>query len=501
MNLAIAQCALWIALGGVVDGSVSVDGRTAAVAAPPTATSRKGASSGSTVFTLGLRPALRIAFEREGSAIDASYSPQLLLVVPSQDLVLVLHTAALGAQWVLTPRALLRGRATLAVGDLDAGTAQQQLFNSLGVVDQNQALSYGNVVADVALVTQVSRLARVDVIARAAATGSPFSRRGSTTLRPAQNAATGVHVDYAWRRTDAAFFDAQATLAVLANDGTAADARAVGALLALGYRRQLWRGAALELRAGGYQGIGDAGDHRGQLWLVMPLLDARLSTTRTFSAGFALEFDALAGVTPTSDALGALVEDRLSAQAGVGVVFARDFSVRAAMVAATPLATFAPQTEAQAGGGASASIAWAFVDGAALQISAQAQSRLLPAVLYQAPRAQVDANVTLSITSTYNIWHLGGRPRGTDARLGRAVGTTGIGSAPPPQQPPTAAPEPLDPGDEATVPPELAAPPVNQPLNLDTPPPPKRRRPAAPQPADAAPDDDAGDPAAPSESP
>jgi hypothetical protein len=454
------------------------------------------------VYSATVRPSVRAAVEHPRAAAQLQYAPSLSALVPARQLLLALHSGNAAAELVLTRRLRLRTLALGSIGDLDPGTSQRELFTSLGVIDRARPLSYAAGSAEVGLQAQLSRAATLDVTGALSGVGSPAGAYSSARTEPAPAAVRtlftrtlGARTSLSITRLDGVFIDAALRSTTVVDGGPLGDESALGVVAFGGYRRALMRGAALEVRAGTWTVVADAADGKGRHLLVLPAGDARASATLDLGGGSAIVGDATAGLLPTNDPLGPLIESRFAAQLGVGARFTRDAFLRGAAFVAAPAWVFGARAPVQPGAGLSATFQWAFSRDTSLDVSAFSISRMLPREPETPRVVALELAIACGVSGTFNVLHSGSRPRGSDPRPGRSLDEREIGAARAPHQeiePPRELP-PLD-IDEPVLPPELVPPPVLPAPEPGTtsPDPLKRKRPSDKKP-DAAKDDDDDD--------
>jgi hypothetical protein len=189
----VAVLALCVAQGAAIDVSAESGGRVTLA----------GSDEGpAPTLALSLQPAVQAALESENAIADARYRPQLSGVLPSERLLLVLHSASAGGEWRVTPRTVLRARTIAVIGDLDPGSAQRELFANLVAFDGSRALSYANGTVEVGLGWRAHRRVQLDLAASLGGVGSPFADPESSALLPASRSAIlAGRTTLLWTRT------------------------------------------------------------------------------------------------------------------------------------------------------------------------------------------------------------------------------------------------------------------------------------------------------------
>jgi hypothetical protein len=493
--IAIWIVAQAIAAGGVVDATVAADARG-------TAQARLAPS-----LTLMLRPSVRAALEREGAGVDASYAPQLSLVAPSDAFVALLHTGTVRAEAPLSRRLVLHGSATGAFGDLDPSTAQRTLLASGGLLDGADALPYAAAAGDLGARVKVRRGIDVDVAGAASYTGSPAASAGSGTALLGTTAAAsfGANGVFVTGRTSALLADLRLRAAERRDDPLAPDAdpRFAGASASLGWRTVFGRGLSLDVAAGALTAVVDPGDGvpvATDRWfgrstksgnasglVALPEGAVRAVVGLDLAGASALEALVEATLTAATDPLGALLEERLTAAAGLSWRVTRSISARGRLSSFVPVEAFAGVTAVTASGGVDGGLSFALSPDVALETGLIGTMRLVEDASGRATGLQGDATALLSLTATETLFHTGSRPRGSDPRPGRSVGERRIGDPPRPSEieepPPLTEPEDEEP-EVPEVPPELVvpgtpsgagAPSIQSPLPLGGPLPPPTR--------------------------
>lgn len=441
MNGLALVLAAHVATGGVVDVSAGAEARGTQLASPD-GDLENSALTGSFV----LRPAVSGALESDRGAVRAGYAPQLSFVTPASQLFLLLHTADASGDLVVGPRFRLRGGLTGAIGDLDPAGAQSTLQGSSAVLAPLVSLPFATAGARAGALGRLTRTLELDVEGRADTTQSP----GDETLPATHTAAVDATLAWQVSRMDGALFGLRTRVSAIDGRGSFS-----GGAPVVGWRRLLGRRAGLDVLAGAGPYYVEAGD-AGAVVVWVPTAEARLNGVFDLAGDAALELIATGSLGAVADPLGALLEERAAASGGIIYRITRALAVRASVGGFGPLLTVGrpPNDIASTSLTSSGGIAWTLSDHLALE------GGLLGTTRRVADRFVTDVTLSVAVVGQTNVLHTGGRPAGSDARLGHAIGETRIGAAPPPnrslleEEPP-----PLDVEAVEPPPPELEPPP------------------------------------------
>lgn len=438
-----------LAAGALIDGAASAEVRAAGI---QQADQVDVFAPLQAVPALQLAPSVRAAVESGADAASVSYGLQLA-GIPAPATLTLYHRGQAGFELAWSP--LLRTRGTLSVegGELDPLQAQLTLIDT-GRVDAGTAtLPYLAAAAELAAELRLSPRARLEAGITAGVTGitdvTQAMRTGS--LHAATLGALTRHDE---GRLQVAAHMTQAG----APDGVNFDA-APGLSATAGLRHLLLRGTGVDLELGAMAlALMRAGDVDATV--VRPLGMVRAFTLTGLGGERALAGNAELGFDVTPNPGGAIAESRLRAALAVEARLATGIAV------ALAASGFAPQRvlggaplEVVPSGQAAARGAWSLNDrirlDAALTLTARVPSTGV---------ALESVIATIGVSGTTEIWHSGGRPRGTDTRAGAALGVAPVGAAPapgttsrPPPEPPQtiAAPPPPPP---ALIPPQVQSP-------------------------------------------
>jgi hypothetical protein len=415
---------LTLAAGVAVDAGVSAVSRTSVLG--------ENASAGVSPLQqqLSITPQLRGVLGDDGVVLDASYQPQLSVLVPSQDVLLLLHQARANVEWQINPRWQTTWDLQGAAGDLDAGTALRTipLARSAPVGEGLTSLSFGQTVLNGQVSHQLSARWQLRTTTRSEFTASPGTD-GQLGLPPQLRHDVGQAITFVLGPNDALTGLVQVRSGVVQSNGQQPRGRAfgeafIGTQPQLSHQHTLWRGLVLDTDVGALQAVVDDGKQRGLNLVWMPLVQQRLSWSANLGAASAVEGSVVAGLLPFSSAFGGLLEERAQVTARVAWRIDRNWSTSAtasmfgiiAGVGGTPISE-----AAQNAANLNAAVVWQISDELALNGSVLAQSRLITARFGRPEEIRNDYSAVVGLTWTHNVWRVGARPEGTDARAGRNV--------------------------------------------------------------------------------
>ncbi|MBI1944103.1 MAG: hypothetical protein HYS27_00320 [Deltaproteobacteria bacterium] len=481
--LLFGALAMQLAAGAVIDGTATAEVRAAGVQpddrldvfAPLQA-----------VPALQTTPAVLAAIEDEGKAASIGYALQLS-AVPDPATVVLFHRGEAAFELAASPLVRTRGRLSLQGGSLDPLQAQLTLVDTGRARSDQVALPYLAGVAVLGADARLTRRWQLDTSLEA------------TTTSIAADDELAMHTGVAWLGTGYAITrDDDAHLGVaaqVAQRGAAVDAEhdlAPGFTGRADWTHTFGRRVGVGVGAGAtWLALYQAGALRAMV--LRPIGDVSLFGGFDLGGARALGANARLGLDVTANPMGGIAEGRLSASASLEATLADGVAL------ALTGGGFAPS---RVTGGAPLDLPPTGQAGLRGSWSVSDEVRLDAGVVLTGVAPPTGAMVesiiaTIGVSGTTELWHTGGRPRGTDRRAGREVGVQRIGAAPAPgtrvreQEPVPPPPAEVPP----PPPPELAPPPVQQPLVAPPPPPPVRlprlkpKRPKPPALGELAPDE------------
>ncbi|OGQ09707.1 MAG: hypothetical protein A2138_09635 [Deltaproteobacteria bacterium RBG_16_71_12] len=486
---AAVACALatQLAAGAVIDGTATAEVRAAGV---QTGDELDVLAPLQAVPALQTTPAVLAALESEGKAASLGYALQLS-GIPAPASVALFHRGEAAFELAATPLLRTRGRMTVQGGSLDPLQAQLTLIDTGRVRLDEAALPYFAAGAALAADLRLTRRAQLD-----AGVDATTTNIGGDATRAMHTGSLRLGGGLAVTRDDDAHVGVAAHLAQRGATGDAEHDAAPGVTARLDWTHALWRETGVGI-GGGAMALAmlHAGDLRATA--LRPVGDVRLFGTWDLGGARALGGDARVGLDVAPNPLGGIAESRLNATASIGATVAPGMAVGVnasgfapgRVIGGAPL-DLPPTGQAGLRG------SWSITD------NVRVDGAIVMTGVAPPTGAMVEGVIaTLGVSGTAELWHTGGRPRGTDQRAGRDLGVQRIGAAPPPgtrvrapEPPPAQAIEV-----PAPPPPELAPPPVQQPVIAPPPPAPirmprlkpKRPRPAALDPG--VPGEDDGD--------
>ncbi|HEY1101479.1 MAG TPA: hypothetical protein VGF99_21245, partial [Myxococcota bacterium] len=369
-----------------------------------------------------------------GLFLDANYAPTLSFISPSRDLLLVMHRFGGQASVVATPRVRMTFDVTGAIGDLDAGTAIRDLGNSrassLVGGGQLTQFPYASLITSGSLNYRLDHRFTLNVGVRNEVTGSPSVAADEVALLPPQTRPEGnVGVTYLLTPTDSLTGDLTLRSAFLADKyGTLGNGGGyVSTLPSVSYSRTLANGVVSSTRAGWLVAVVDEGLRRDRLLHGLPLLDTRLQASVNLGGEAAIEGTLLAGVSPFSDPLGGLLEERVSASIQGAWRVNRALSFRTSVTGFSTLyaiggnAQIALESSTALGG--SVGVGYNINDWIAVTAEALGTNRVVVDKFGRLAELRPDVTFIVGVTGALNLFHEGERPAGTDPRPGRAIAT------------------------------------------------------------------------------
>src|SRR6187397_2787860 len=87
-----------IAAGSIVDVGAKAEARTSFLSADV------ADGFGNTLSAVGITPSVRAAYQGQGLILDANYGPNLTLIYPSSDYLLLMHRWGARVDWTASPR-------------------------------------------------------------------------------------------------------------------------------------------------------------------------------------------------------------------------------------------------------------------------------------------------------------------------------------------------------------------------------------------------------------
>lgn len=417
-----------LAMGTAIDGVVQTELRTSLLSEPVA----DGFSNQLTVA--GVTPQLRAAYQGPQLFLEGNYAPQLSLIYPSSDYFLVMNR--FGGQASYTPMARLRVSADVigAVGDLDAGAAVRDARNSriAAVVGGGNLTQFpfADVGTGIGLGYRIDPRLTLNVGARNSLTGSPSPGEEEQLILPFQlRPEANVGLTWLVTPTDSLTGDLTFRSAIIADRrGVLGNGGGyVGATPSLAYNRSIMNGVVATVRGGWLTAVVDEGNKRGSILHGLPLLDGRLQAAVTLSGEAAIEGAIVGGVAPSSDPLGGLLEERITAGVQGSWRVNRKLTLTTAVNAFGTLyaiggnAVIAQENQTAVGG--NVGFAWNLTEWVAVTGEVLGTSRVIVDRFGRLDELRPDATFLIGLTGAINLWHEGERPAGTDPRPGRAVAT------------------------------------------------------------------------------
>ena len=417
-----------IAAGSVIDGTARVEGRTSFLSEPVA----DGFSNQLNV--VGITPMLRAAHQGEGLFLDANYAPNISAIYPSSDLFLVMHRFGGQANLTPSPRLRLGFDVTGAIGDLDAGAAIRDLGNSRASAlvggGQLTQFPYASLITGGTLNYRLDPRLTLNAGLRNEATGSPSTRDGEVALLPPQVRPEGnIGLTYLLTPTDSVTGDLTLRSAILADKRGALGNGGgyVSALPSVSFNRAVANGVVSTSRVGWLTAVVDEGIQRDLLLHGLPLVDQRLRASVNLGGEAAIEGTILFGVSPFSDPLGGLLEERVSGGVQGAWRVNRDLSFTTSVTAFSTLyaiggnAQIALESATALGG--SVGFGYNITEWIAVTGEALGTNRVVVDKFGRLAELRPDVTFVVGLTGAINFFHEGERPAGTDPRPGRAVGT------------------------------------------------------------------------------
>jgi hypothetical protein len=382
----------------------------------------------------GVTPQLRVAHQGQMLFLDANYAPNLSVIHPSADYFLVMHR--FGGQASYAPSSRLRFTADLtgAIGDVDAGAAVRDLGNSrvsaLVGGGSFAQFPFGDVTAGLSAGYRIAPRLTFNGAVRTNVTGSPSPGDAEQVLLPFQvRPETNGSLTWLLTPTDSITGDLQFRSAILAdrrgilgNGGGYA-----GFTPSLAYNRSLFPGVVGSARAGWLTAVVDEGKGRDLLLHGLPLLDGALRASVNLSGEGAIEGALVGGVTPSSDPLGGLLEERVGAgvqgawRVNRNLTFTTAVSSFATLYAIGGNAVIAQESSTAVGG--SVGMAYNLTEWVSLTAEGLGTARVISDKFGRLVELRPDVTFSVGITGAMNLFRMGERPPGTDPRPGRAVAT------------------------------------------------------------------------------
>ncbi len=386
-------------------------------------------------------PALRLAHQNREWLFDVGYAPQLSVVYPSEQYFLVVNRAQTQITYSPTPRLRLAFDAVGSIGDQDAGTAIRSLPNSRvrAVVGGGNLSSFPFGEADGGFTGAYRLDSRLSVnsTARLNMTGTPSAGDDENEILPFQvRPVATVGAAYLLTPTDSVQADIEVRGGAIADDFGVLAGRGgggggfIGVLPIAGYNRQLIDGVVATTRVGWFMGVVDEGLRTDLIAIGNPLLDVAVRAAVDLPGGGAIEGRILGGLTPTSDPLGGLIEERIN----VGIQGAwrvnRDLSLTTGIDAFGTLyavggnADIADENAATLGG--TFAMTYNLGEWVALNASVIGQTNLVADKFGNLVELRPEMIFTVGIIGAMNLFRDGARPQGTDPRPGRIIGEQGV---------------------------------------------------------------------------
>ena len=420
-----------LAAGSVVDVSAKAEARTSFLSAAV------ADGFGSNLSVVGITPGIRGAYEGQGLILDANYAPNLSLIYPSSDYFLVMHRWGGRVDWTASPRLRFSADTTAAAGDLDAGAAVRDLGNSRAA----QLVGGGNltqfpfldIIAGGGVTYRLDARTTLNAGLRGEITGSPSPGAEEQLVLPPQARPEGnVGVTWLLTPTDSLSGDFLVRSAIIADErGVLGKGGGyVGFTPSVSYNRTLMNGVVVTGRGGWLTGFVDEGIQRDVLLVGLPLVDGRLQASVNLSGQAAIEGTLLFGVGPFSDPLGGLLEERISGGVQGAWRVNRDLTLTTSATAFGTLYAVGGNAElaqeAQTAVGGSFGAAYNLTEWISVTAEALGTSRVISDKFGVLTELRPELTVVAGITGTFNAFHEGERPAGTDPRPGRSVGTRAV---------------------------------------------------------------------------
>jgi hypothetical protein len=417
-----------LAAGTAVDATARSEARTSFLSAPVA----DGFSNNLTV--VGLTPTLRASHQGEGVFLDANYAPNISAIYPSSDLFLLMHRFGGQASFTVAPRLRFGFDLTGAIGDLDAGAAVRDLGNSRASAllggGQFTQFPFASVIAGGTVGYRLDQRLTLNVGLRNEFTGSPTRSPGQQALLPMQvRPQASSSLTYLLTPSDSLTADLTLRSAFLADKfGTIGNGGGyVSALPSIGYNRTIDNGIVSTTRAGWATAIVDEGIQRDLLLHGLPLLDTRLQASVQLGGESAIEGTVLFGVSPFSDPLGGLLEERISGgvqgawRVDRNLSFTTSISAFSTLYAIGGNAQIALESSTALGG--SVGVGYNITEWVAVTAETLGTSRIVVDKFGRLSELRPEVTFVVGLTGAINLFHEGERPAGTDPRPGRAVGT------------------------------------------------------------------------------
>lgn len=417
-----------LAAGAVVDAVIQGEARTSFLSEPVA----DGFSNQLSV--VGITPRIQAAWQGPQLFLEGNYAPSLSLIHPSSDLFIAMNRFGGQASWTPLTRLRVTADAVGAVGDLDAGAAVRDARNSrISAIVGGGNLSrfpFADINTGVNVGYRIDPRLTFNGGVRNGVTGSPSPGEEERLVLPFQlrpELTTGL--TYLLTPTDSITGDLQLRSAIIADDrGVLGKGGGyVGLTPTVAYNRTLMNGVVGSVRAGWLTAVVDEGRRRDLLLHGLPVLDGRLQAAVTLSGDAAIEGTIVGGITPSSDPLGGLLEERITAGVQGAWRVNRKLTLTTAVNAFGTLyavggnAAVAQQNQTAVGG--NLGFAYNLTEWVAVTAEALGTSRVVVDKFGRLAELRPDATFLIGITGALNLWHVGERPAGTDPRPGRAVAT------------------------------------------------------------------------------
>jgi hypothetical protein len=414
--LAFVACVLG---ASAVDVGARVEQRLNALAETPTGD----------VFALqtAVTPSARFLVDGPLLRFDASYAPQISIVVPSQRLLLLLHQASLSSTVRLSRTTTLTVASTLRAGDVDAGTfvrdfgaTQAASFKGL------QALSFPLVQGDIraSLFHRLERQTTLEASLLVDGIGgfASDSLVGAATVPSQARVRTTLGVRRQRHTTDTVGLFAVAEASRSSNFG---DVATLGARVEATQRFRLGTATVQNAcRTGGQSG--GFRDQRSQWRLIaLPVVEDEISATLPLSSSSTVEGSLLLSLAPFLSPLSGQLDERLGASGRLAWRINREwslFATGAVFSLVRSLSTLDLAATPTTAGSAAVGMVWQFNDALAAEAQVATSQRVLSDIYKNPSELQTDAIFFVSITGTWTVWGEGTRPAGTDSRRGRNIG-------------------------------------------------------------------------------
>ncbi|MBM4281380.1 MAG: hypothetical protein FJ137_11690, partial [Deltaproteobacteria bacterium] len=273
-----------VAAGTVVDLGVRGELRTSQLSEPV-------ADGFSNTLTVGgVTPSVRYATQGRETFLDVAYAPNLSLIYPSQDVLVVLHRFNGQANWTPSPRLRLATDFAGAIGDLDAGAAVRDLGNSrasalVGGGNLTQ-FPFADVVGGVDVGYRFDGRWTFNGGARLNVIGSPSPGEDEQLILPPQaRPELNAALTYLITSTESLGGNLQLRGVAVASDrGNIGQGGGLVSLTpTLSYNRTLMNGVVATTRAGWQWAVLDEGLKRDLLGHGLPVLDGRLQASLNLS--------------------------------------------------------------------------------------------------------------------------------------------------------------------------------------------------------------------------